>query len=93
MSDNYYNNLPGALAAGCGVAGNAIHILVNSLTIWDRLAFVAAVGLNWGGDVLTEGSLDFAGNALAESALALDAGILAYEMTSAYDQYLSSYSS
>ena len=93
VGDIYNNNLPGVLAAGYGVAGNAIHIFVNGLTIWDRLAFVAAVGLNWGGDVITEGDLDFAGNALTGSALALDAGILAYEMASAYDQYLSSYSS
>jgi hypothetical protein len=93
VQDLYNHNLPGAVSNGLSLASDTIQTFVNGLSFWDKLGFVAAVGLNWGGDIFSAGDLAAAGDILAGSALAVDASTLVFEMTYAYGQYVASFGS
>jgi RHS repeat-associated protein len=82
---------------GLQTAGDAIGVFVGGLSFWDKAGFVAPVGLNWGGDVLSEGDLAAAGDYLGYAAAGLDTTKLAFDMLSVYGsnvhQYVSTHPS
>jgi hypothetical protein len=64
---------------------------IRGFSLWDKAMISIGVGLNWFGDIWSDGTLIEAGNLLSVATIAVDAGQLAYQIGYSYGQYVRAY--